>query len=94
MAKAKNNFYAVLAGRQPGIYKTWAECQRQVIGFKGAKFKGFVTLEEAEAFMGSRNGIGAARKGKRQGSGDFSRGTLRFVDRSCTEGRYSWGVGA
>ena len=44
MAKAKNNFYGVLVGRQPGIYKTWAECQRQVIGFKGAKFKGFVTL--------------------------------------------------
>ena len=51
LAKAKNNFYGVLAGRKPGIYRTWAECQRQVIGFKGAKFKGFVTLEEAEAFM-------------------------------------------
>ena len=94
MAKAKNNFYAVLAGRQPGIYKTWAECQRQVIGFKGAKFKGFVTLEEAEAFMGSRNGIGAARKGKRQGSGAFSRGTAIFVDGSYMKGRYSWGVAA
>ena len=94
MAKAKNNFYAVRAGRQPGIYKTWAECQRQVIGFKGAKFKGFVTLEEAEAFMGSRNGIGAARKGKRQGSGDFSRGTVIFVDGSYMKGRYSWGFAA
>lgn len=94
MAKAKNNFYAVLAGRQPGIYKTWAECQRQVIGFKGAKFKGFVTLEEAEAFMGSRNGIGAARKGTRQGSGDFSRGTVIFVDGSYMKGRYSWGFAA
>lgn len=45
-------FYAVKSGRKPGIYKTWAECQRQVTGFKGAIFKGFETLEEAEAFIG------------------------------------------
>ena len=105
MAKAKNNFYAVLAGRQPGIYRTWAECQRQVIGFKGAKFKGFVTLEDAEAFMGSRNGVGSARNGtgsgagsavngKGQENGDFSSGTVIFVDGSYMKGRYSWGFAA
>lgn len=105
MAKAKNNFYAVLAGRQPGIYKTWAECQRQVIGFKGAKFKGFVTLEDAEAFMGSRNGAGSAGNGtgsvagsavngKGQENGDFSSGTVIFVDGSYMKGRYSWGFAA
>lgn len=105
MAKAKNNFYAVLAGRQPGIYKTWAECQRQVIGFKGAKFKGFVTLEGAEAFMGSRNGAGSAGNGtgsgagsavngKGQENGDFSSGTVIFVDGSYMKGRYSWGFAA
>ena len=55
MAKAKNNFYAVLAGRQPGIYKTWAECQRQVIGFKGAKFKGFVTTTYFEIHIAEWN---------------------------------------
>ena len=94
MAKAKNNFYAVLAGRQPGIYKTWAECQRQVIGFKGAKFKGFVTLEEAEAFMGSQSGAGSASNGTSGRSDDSSRGTVIFVDGSYMKGRYSWGFAA
>lgn len=48
---AKKNFYAARTGRVPGIYKTWPECQKQVIGFAGAAFKGFETLEEAKAFM-------------------------------------------
>lgn len=105
LAKAKNNFYAVLAGRKPGIYRNWAECQRQVIGFKGAKFKGFVTLEEAEAFMGSRNGsssagngtgcgAGLVGNGMDGGAGDFPKGTVIFVDGSYMKGRYSWGFAA
>ena len=44
-------FYAVKNGRETGIFKTWAECQKQIIGFKGAAFKGFETLAEAEAFL-------------------------------------------
>lgn len=88
MAKAKNNFYAVLAGRTPGIYRTWAECQRQVTGFKGAKFKGFVTLPEAEAFM---NGMAAQ---KERAAGAENRGVVIFVDGSYMKGRYSWGFAA
>ena len=53
MAKGKTKFYAVAAGRQPGIYSTWAECERQVKGFSGARFKSFKTREEASAFVGS-----------------------------------------
>lgn len=79
MAKAKNNFYGVLVGRQPGIYRTWAECQRQVIGFKGAKFKGFVTLEEAEAFMGSRNGAGHVGNGTGSGAGTAGNGSRQGI---------------
>lgn len=44
-------FYAVKSGRKTGIFKTWAECQRQVTGFKGAAFKGFETLAEAEEYL-------------------------------------------
>ncbi len=47
----KKNFYAVKKGRTPGIYKTWAECQKNVTGFSGAVFKGFETRKEAEEFM-------------------------------------------
>ena len=44
-------FYAVKAGRMPGIYETWAECQKQIHGFSGASYKSFPTKEEAAAFI-------------------------------------------
>lgn len=44
-------YYAVKKGKMPGIYMSWADCQAQVTGFPGAVFKGFMTLEEAGAFM-------------------------------------------
>lgn len=52
MAKAKK-FYAVGVGRKSGVYETWAEAEKQVKGFAGAKFKGFPTRAEAEAFCES-----------------------------------------
>lgn len=50
-------FYAVKAGRTPGVYETWAECQKQTGGFSGAVFKSFATRQEAEAFI-AQNGDG------------------------------------
>lgn len=47
----KKKYYAVRKGRIPGIYETWSDCQKQVIGFPGAAFKGFPSFAEAEAFM-------------------------------------------
>ena len=29
-------YYAVRAGKEPGVYMTWAECQENITGFKGA----------------------------------------------------------
>lgn len=29
-------YYAVRAGNRPGVYLTWAECQEQTAGFRGA----------------------------------------------------------
>lgn len=48
---AKNKFYAVAVGRKPGIYLTWAECQKQVNGFPGNKFKSFTLRGDAEAYI-------------------------------------------
>lgn len=48
---AKKKFYAVKVGLKTGIFKTWNECSAYVQGYPGAKFKGFGTLEEAEAYM-------------------------------------------
>lgn len=44
-------FYAVKTGKKPGIYRTWAECQKQIHGFSGAVYKGFATEEEARTFL-------------------------------------------
>lgn len=44
-------FYAVRVGVTPGIYKTWAECEPMIHGIKGAKYKSFPTLEQAQAYL-------------------------------------------
>lgn len=44
-------FYSVAKGRKPGIYSSWGECETQVKGFKGAKFKKFTTKKEALEFI-------------------------------------------
>ena len=48
---AKKKFYAVKVGKIPGIYSTWNECEAQVKGVSGAKYKSFATLKEAEEFF-------------------------------------------
>lgn len=54
---AKNNYYAVRIGKTPGIYKTWEDCKAQVIGYKGAIYKGFAEKQDAEDFL--RGGLSA-----------------------------------
>jgi len=45
---AKKKFYVVWEGKKRGVYNTWKECQQQIVGFKGAKYKSFKTKENAE----------------------------------------------
>ena len=45
-------FYAVKRGRKTGLYTVWAECAAQVKGCQGAVYKGFMTEEEARAWLG------------------------------------------
>lgn len=47
----KRQYYAVVRGRTPGVYRTWEECERQVRGFKGNMYKGFSEEVEAKAFI-------------------------------------------
>ncbi len=44
-------YYGVRNGRNPGIYNTWAECEKEVKGFKEAKYKKFKTYQEALDFI-------------------------------------------
>lgn len=50
----RRKFYVVWQGLSPGIYDSWEECQAQVEGFKGARYKAFSNIEDATAaFRGS-----------------------------------------
>ena len=40
--------YVVFVGRIPGVYGSWAKCQRQVIQFSGNSYQSYSTREEAE----------------------------------------------
>lgn len=47
-AMAKNKFYVVWKGRHAGIYDDWNVCKKEIMGCKGAKYKGFPDRESAE----------------------------------------------
>ena len=42
---AKNKFYVVWKGLNPGVYDSWNACKMQVEGQDGAKYKSFETRE-------------------------------------------------
>ena len=49
---APKKYYAVRKGKKTGIFQTWDECKLQVTGFSGAEYKSFMTLEEAQQYIG------------------------------------------
>jgi len=49
---AKQKYYVVWAGKEPGVYDSWKECERQIRNFDGAIYKSFVDKELAgKAFL-------------------------------------------
>jgi ribonuclease HI len=48
-----SKFYVVWAGRETGIFTDWPTCKKHVDGFVGARYKSFLTREEAEAAFGN-----------------------------------------
>lgn len=49
-----SSYYAVKIGMVPGIYQTWEECQAQTSGYKGAEYKKFNSVEEANTYMNTK----------------------------------------
>ena len=56
-------YYAVRKGKTPGIYFNWEDCKKNVMGFPGASYKGFESLQEAEAFVNGGSGKTHAKIG-------------------------------
>lgn len=65
---AAKKYYAVRKGKKKGIFQSWADCKAAVDGYSGAEYKGFGTLEEAEAYLG---GGKKAFSGKTEGINAF-----------------------
>lgn len=51
MATKIKKFYAVKNGRKTGVFFSWDECKRQVMGYSGAVYKSFITQKEAFDYM-------------------------------------------
>lgn len=85
---ATKKYYAVASGRVPGIYTTWNDCQKQVIGYKGARYKSFPTRETAEAYINDAEITTEAEKDV------IPNGWAIYVDGSFLKGRYGWGFAA
>ena len=61
---AKKKFYAVRQGRKTGMFLTWDECKKQVMGYPGAIYKSFGT--EAEAKVTYHEDVAAVKESFRQ----------------------------
>lgn len=56
MANTKRKFYVVWEGRAPGVYDSWEECEAQINGYPGARYKAFSSQTDAVvAFRGDGN---------------------------------------
>ena len=56
-AMPASKFYAVRRGAQTGVFGSWDECRQQVHGFKGAQFKSFPTMAQAQQYVNNTNGL-------------------------------------
>ena len=46
--KSKKKYYVVWRGLKLGIYNSWEECKKQVMGYDGAQYKSFTDEDEAK----------------------------------------------
>lgn len=86
---AKKKYYTVWVGNTPGVYDSWNECQKQIKGFNGAKFKSFESKEEAEKAFDENysNHIGNKAEGQKPkvdpNSSEIEQNSLA-VDAACS----------
>ena len=81
---AKQKYYVVWKGLEPGIYNSWEDCKRQVENFEGALFKSFPSEELAgKAFYSNPYKYIGKEKTNIPLQGDFIRDSLA-VDAACS----------
>ena len=55
-SKPKPKYYAVVLGRQPGVFSTWSDCHKSVDGYSHNLFVGVESIGEAIVFL-DQNGV-------------------------------------
>lgn len=84
--------YAVRKGLKTGVFQTWDECKQVIEGFSGAEYKGFTSLEDAQAYMNNENILDIhITKDKELASSSNS--VISYIDGSYNSeiNRYSFG---
>ncbi|KAG7304326.1 hypothetical protein JYU34_011265 [Plutella xylostella] len=68
-------FYAVAKGRTPGIFMSWGDCEAQVKGFSGARYKKFDSIDSAQEFITKESGgsIGGAKAPAKNSRSSFTK---------------------
>jgi ribonuclease HI len=49
--KKKSKYYVVWEGHNSGVYNSWEECKKQIQNYKGAKYKSFVSEQQAKVAL-------------------------------------------
>ena len=68
----KKQYYVVWKGKNPGVYKGWQACKKEVDGIEGARYMGFLSKEDAQkAFKSSYEESLKANKRQKKPSEDL-----------------------
>lgn len=62
---AAKKVYAVKRGKTTGVFTTWEDCRNSVEGYPKAEYRGFSSIEEAQAYLGITEQSGKAIAGLR-----------------------------
>lgn len=87
-------YYAVRKGMKVGIVTSWEQCKTLISGYSGAEYKGFNTVEEAEAYMRSDSSSTSSTDNRKA---PVSRPTSDdvvniYTSSSCQDGKVSLGI--
>lgn len=86
-------YYAVRVGKTPGIYLSWDDCKAMVDGYPGARYKGFETIGEAEAFLEGVEPIQTVHKECDAPSSDVLQNTENLQAYAFVDGSYNIATG-
>ncbi|PIE74740.1 MAG: ribonuclease HI [Deltaproteobacteria bacterium] len=93
----QKKWYAVRKGYKTGIYKSWFGedgAKKQVDGYKGAQYKGFTNINDAENFMSGKSGLSVSHKNSENSHHINENMIIVYTDGGCINNPGAGGYGA